>query len=90
MGNVKVVVACGKHGALPWEGDVVCEKCGAVYQTKDEKAPHLAPLVCTCGVRLMPANATTRAVLGDTAGDDTSFSAKSICHCCFERWAEAN
>ena len=45
---------CPRHGDRKWQGHVMCDACGRVWQTEDERAPRFAPETCPCGVALMP------------------------------------
>jgi hypothetical protein len=73
---------CGEHGNRPWRGDIVCEKCGAIFlcaseaaqQTKFAYPKMLDSGLCTCGVQLMP-----------TGDKSVYFSARSVCRACAER-----
>lgn len=77
MGNLRDhlrmrTIDCGTHGRTPWTGTVCCAKCQKPYQTADTKAPHYAPMICSCGVTLMPASKQSK-----------KFSARAICSACF-------
>lgn len=67
------MLKCATHGAVPWNGEVMCNACGRKFTTQDPSASTHAPLVCPCGVRLMPG--TSR---------DQDFSARAICSGCFD------
>jgi hypothetical protein len=62
---------CKTHGTRPWRGEVVCNACGAVYQTHDAGAARFAPEDCACSARLMPS-------------ETRDFTARAICSDCFE------
>jgi hypothetical protein len=65
-------LTCGTHGKTEWHGTICCAKCKAPYQTEDGTAPHYAPEICSCGVRLMPESKLSK-----------RFSARAICDECF-------
>jgi hypothetical protein len=48
------LLECATHGSRKWQGHVVCDGCGRVYQTSDDKKPRFAPMTCVCGAALMP------------------------------------
>ena len=83
--NAKIV-RCATHGDEPWRGDVVCDACRRVFQTRDSNAPLFAPYDCVCGAPLMPVRPE-----GDplrVAGARRKrFTARSICAHCFEERA---
>lgn len=86
-------IKCRDHQWVDWEGHVVCSECNRVYQTKDDELPHFAPMVCACGVKLMPGKDNGKeprpsGTLGRTqraseAKRDQKFSARSCCPECF-------
>jgi hypothetical protein len=45
---------CADHGARVWQGHVMCDACGRVFQTKSDKQPRFAPPKCPCGSALIP------------------------------------
>lgn len=53
-------VDCGSHGRVPWDGDVVCSSCGAIYLAEQVIGDRIVyPTMdesgrCPCGARLMP------------------------------------
>lgn len=77
MADEKMELHCAEHGTEEWQGDIVCDACGQVFQTKDEAAPRYAPEVCLCGLRLMP---TKRAFL--------EFTGRPVCSgCATKAWS---
>jgi hypothetical protein len=73
-------IRCGSHGKVPWYGDVVCIKCGAVFMRDGDSYPE-APEdgSCTCGTRLFPdRDDGTGAIRGE-------FSARVCCRTCAQR-----
>lgn len=84
-------IKCRDHQWVEWEGDVVCSGCNRVYQTKDDELPHFAPMVCECGMKLMPDVVVPDGVRYPTGGDTRrgkkkqKFSARACCPECFER-----
>lgn len=48
------LLKCASHGDRKWQGHVMCEACGKIYQTSDPKKPRFAPPTCPCGQLLMP------------------------------------
>lgn len=65
MSDFERYIACHTHGRTKWQGHLVCDDCGRVYQTKDKAKPYYAsvtyplssiraPGTCICGARLMP------------------------------------
>jgi hypothetical protein len=49
----EAILRCESHGNRRWEGHILCEACGRVYQTKDAAKPYFAPEVCACGAIVM-------------------------------------
>jgi hypothetical protein len=62
------ILRCHSHGDRKWQGHVMCDTCGWVYQTSDSRKHRYAPQVCEgkreapfgsgnfvrCGAPLMP------------------------------------
>lgn len=65
----QVLVKCGIHGKKPWNGEVVCNACGQMFTTYDDKLPTHAPMFCLCNRLLMP--------------PAKNFTARSCCTSCF-------
>ncbi len=63
--NLLRILTCESHGDRRWQGHVVCDGCGRVYQTKSETAPRFAPKRCSCGAALMPPESEQ---IGDALG----------------------
>ena len=69
-------IDCGTHGKVPWYGDVVCAKCGAVFVREGDVYPDAPESgLCTCGVQLFP----KRNAFGVIEG---IFSARVCCRDC--------
>jgi hypothetical protein len=59
------LLTCATHGDRRWQGHVVCDGCGRVYQTASAGQPRHAPATCPCGAALMPSE---REQVGDPLG----------------------
>jgi hypothetical protein len=53
--GAKPMFTCKIHGEQPWDGHLVCTRCGAAYTTKDETlSSHAPPRCLKCHERFMP------------------------------------
>lgn len=77
-GRPKRTLQCEAHGTVPWNGEIVCEKCDRIYTTHDPALASHAPEVCTCGDRLMPR---------ESKDGGQVFTGRAICSQCYARWA---
>lgn len=64
-------IFCLLHGSNEWRGDIVCEKCGAVYTERQAEEILKDENRCVCGVKLLPDE------------NEMYFSAAPICRQCF-------
>lgn len=96
-------MVCETHGNTKWQGHIMCDDCGRVFQTKQSKAPLFAPQVCPCGQKLLPPQdvAIGDDILGTytdgilvaadgarkTTHADADWRARAICWLCFRRYA---
>lgn len=59
-----LTLKCKSHGECPWEGEVICLSCHAVW--KLEADAHVPPVECgtncTCGEPLTGPNGCARAI----------------------------
>jgi len=55
---------CDLHGRGPWQGEVICTACGAVWKLEGDT--HVPPpelgTHCTCGANLVGPEGTARAI----------------------------
>ncbi len=70
------LMTCDTHGRRKWLGHLVCAGCGRLYTTHDPSLSTYAPVMCACGLRLMPGRGKDRGKL--------EFSARI---CCAECWS---
>jgi len=70
-------VRCDEHGVVKWNGEVICEKCGACFTTHDDTLRTHAPPRCICRERLMPLPGRNLKSRG------YYFSARALCSTCF-------
>ncbi len=78
----KMLVKCDPHGRVPWNDDIICVGCSAVWQCRSEAEPRYAPEMCTCGRRLLPPPGERgRRGKGGKGGE---FSARLLCPKCAE------
>lgn len=73
MKPIPRLLHCDSHGAAPWEGDICCDQCHAIYQVRSPLEDRYAPLACECGVRLCPAV---------NENPNGAYSWAPICHGC--------
>lgn len=101
--TLKRFLQCGAHGSRRWQGHVMCDACGRIYQTADARKPRAAPEVCRCGQRLMPPEAER---VGDVLGLQTGgiaidaegrryqtpeaqdWTARPICYLCYRHFVK--
>jgi hypothetical protein len=67
------LLKCHLHGARKWQGHVMCNGCGLVFQTEEPDKSRFANPVCACGERLMPDHP-----MGDALGMHSSVSSEAI------------
>jgi hypothetical protein len=48
------VLTCQRHGLTKWQGHVMCNECGRVFQSRNSQQPRFAPERCPCDAVLMP------------------------------------
>lgn len=77
LGEVKI--PCFTHGKVPWHGDIICNKCDAVFMREGDVYPE-APEdgKCICGTVLFP----DRNAAGEIQG---TFSARVCCRTCAQQ-----
>lgn len=77
----KRTLECGKHGRMPWRGEIMCETCRRVFLPPWENLKLDASIIsvpeadypmCDCGAQLFPGEG------------DQDFSGVPICTACYE------
>lgn len=66
--KIERLLSCHLHGNRRWQGHIMCDSCGLIFQTKNPKGARYPKETCACGVRLMPHNPIGDA-LGVASGD---------------------
>lgn len=71
------LLACETHGSRRWQGHMMCDSCGLIFQTANPKAPRYPKETCVCGVRLMPQDPVGDA-LGVASGQPLIWSSPDL------------